>query len=284
MRIGERKVKDDSTNPNRAEGIHSVMTAKTYRGVANSFAVYLKGQGIRNIYDIAKSNVGGYIQSRLELSTYTLSKDLAAINKLLDTRYTLQNFGVPNRSYQEITNNRGLASRDTSNALRNKQQLAFVMATGIRRASIDTITPSHAIRDSNGLVIGFHVTEKGGRERNCVVLTAERERITALINSHIETLGNLKPLFSKIDSNANPHYCRREYAQALYRDLFNFHLLNFDYYNGMRDSFINQSKLEYAVSRYNNLLVSGYKRDLLAEVSQNLGHNRVDVVIYHYLK
>ena len=31
LRIGEKKIKDDKTNPNRAEGIHSIRTADTYQ-------------------------------------------------------------------------------------------------------------------------------------------------------------------------------------------------------------------------------------------------------------
>lgn len=34
LRIGEKKVKDDKDNPNRAEGIHSIRTADTYRSIA----------------------------------------------------------------------------------------------------------------------------------------------------------------------------------------------------------------------------------------------------------
>ena len=281
LRIGQGKVKNDPTNPNRSEGIHSIRTANTYRSVGNSFAGYLKGQGVRNIGNITKEHISGYMLSRAGLSAYTQSKDLAAINKLLDTRYTLRDFGLRERSHQRITNNRGLARYDTSHAVRNREQLAFVRSTGIRRESIATITPAQALRDGTGLVVGFHVIEKGGRERNCVVLAMERERITHLVDNHIVEQGVNAPLFRAVDSNANPHWQRREYAQALYNDLRE---TQGDYYSGLRDSFINQENLERATSRYATPTVRGYERDVLAEVSQALGHNRLDVVIYHYLK
>lgn len=231
LRIGERKVKNDKTNANSAEGIHSIKTADTYRQTANLFSDYLKTQGIRNIDDITRDHVQGFMLSRADNSAYTHSKDLSAINKFLDTRYTTKEFGLPQRSYSHVSNNRGLAIRDTCDALRNREQLDFVRATGIRRESIATITPSQALRDAQGQVIGFNITEKGGRERNAVVLEQER-----------------------------------------------------DYYSGMRDVFINQQYLEKAVSRYSKEKIKGYERDILAEVSQNLGHNRIDVVLYHYLK
>ena len=57
LRIGEKKVKDDKTNPNRAEGIHSIRTADTYRSIANSFADFLKGQGVRTMDEIERQHI-----------------------------------------------------------------------------------------------------------------------------------------------------------------------------------------------------------------------------------
>ena len=283
LRIGQKKVKNDPTNANRAEGIHSIRIADTYRQTANLFADYLKTQGIRNIEDITRDHVQSFMLSRADNSAYTHSKDLSAINKILDTRYTVKEFGLPQRSYAHVYNNRGLAVRDTSDALRNREQLDFVRATGIRRESIAKITPAQAIRDSKGQVIGFHVTEKGGRERNTVVIEHERSRITELVNQRAQVAGKNNPMFNAVDSNANPHYLRREYAQQLYEDLRQAAEQERDYYAGMRDTFINQVNFERAIIRYSNKTIKGYARDVLAEVSQNLGHNRIDVVLYHYL-
>lgn len=284
LRIGERKIKNDKTNANRAEGIHSIRTANTYRSVINCFADYLKSEGVRNVGDITREHIQSYMQSRSGMSAYTHSKDLSAINKILDTRYTVREFELPNRSYSHVCNNRGLAVRDTSDAIRNREQLDFVRATGIRRESIATIIPSQAIRNSEGQVIGFNVTEKGGRERNAVVIEKERARITELVNQREQETGKNIHMFNAVDSNANPHYFRREYAQQLYEDLRQSAEQGRDYYTGMRDIFINQASYERAISRYKNDSIKGYERDILAEVSQNLGHNRIDVILYHYLK
>lgn len=284
LRIGQKKVKNDRTNANRAEGIHSIKTADTYRQTVNLFADYLKNQGVRNIEDITRDHVQGFMLSRADNSAYTHSKDISAINKILDTRYTVREFGLPQRSYSHICNNRGLAVRDTSEALRNREQLEFVRCTGIRRGSIATITPEQALRDAQGQVIGFHVVEKGGRERNAVVIEQERLRITELVNQREQENGKNIPMFNAVDSNANPHYARREYAQQLYSDLREAAKQEQDYYVGMREMFINQSNLERAISRFSKEDIKGYERDILAEVSQNLGHNRIDVVLYHYLQ
>lgn len=285
LRIGEKKVKNDKSNPNRAEGIHSVRTADTYRAVANSFGDFLKSQGVKTIADIERQHIQAYMESRADLSAYTHSRDLSAINKLLDTRYTLRDFGFQDRKYSAITNNRGLSRYDTSEANRNREQLSFVRATGIRRQSIATVTPSQAVRNADGQVIGFHVIEKGGRERNCVVLEQDRQRITELVNQKIAEQGANTPMFKAVDRNANPHYARREYAQALYADLKQAHEQGRDYYDGLRDSFIRQEAFDKAISRYDKTEIrGGFDRDTLAEVSQNMGHNRIDVILYHYLR
>lgn len=282
LRIGEKKVKDDPTNSNRAEGIHSVRTADTYRAVAHQFGDYLKGQGVRQIADITRDHVAGFMTSRAELSAYTHSKDLSAINKFLDTRYTVREFGLPQRSYHDVTNNRGLAVRDTSEAERNREALSFVRACGMRRESIDRVTPADFLRDKSGQCVGVHLIEKGGRERNAVIIQQDRERITAIVDRATQTGGVDKPFLNAPDSNANPHYDRREYAQQLYSDLERARTEGTDYYDGMRSDFINQRCFERATRNKPNH-VRGFERDVLAEVSQNLGHNRISVVYYSYL-
>lgn len=116
------------------------------------------------------------------------------------------------------------------------------------------------------------------------MLEQERQRITELVNQKSTEQGANAPMFRAVDSNANPHYARREYAQALYTDLKHAHGQGHDYYDGLRSRFINEQALDKAVSRYNNEIVRGYDRDVMGEVSQNMGHNRIDVILYHYLK
>lgn len=170
--LGTKKVKNDRRNPNRAEGIHSAATATTYRSTVNTFADYLKGRGVRNLEDISESHVRGFLDSLVDKSQWTLSKNLSAINKVLGTQYDGKEMGLTGRHAANILNNRGFAKQDSSNLLRNREALRFVAATGIRRQSIATITPAQAVYGQSGLVVGFRVVEKGGRPRCCVVLEA----------------------------------------------------------------------------------------------------------------
>ena len=282
-RFGEKKIKDDKTNPNRAEGIHSIKTCESYRATARLFGDYLKQEHVRDIGDITREHVQGFMHTRENLSPYTYSRELSAINKMLDTRYTVRDFDMRGRSHHNIENNRGLARSDTSEALRNRQALEFVHACGMRRSSIDRVTPADFLRDNSGKCIGVHLLEKGGRERNAVILEQYRDRITQQVDSAIQNTGLYSPFIREPDHNANPHYYRAEYARELYSDLQQAREEGRDYYNNMREQFINEDNYIHACGRYKDEYVRGYERDTMAEVSQNLGHNRIDVVLYHYL-
>ena len=55
-----------------------------------------------------------------------------------------------------------------------------------------------------------------------------------------------------------------------------------DYFKGYKDLFINQSKFMNAIKGHSQK-VKGYDVECLAMVSQNMGHNRIDVVYTNYL-
>lgn len=275
--LGTEKIKND-TNPNRAEGIHSASTATTYRSVINMFGDYLKGEGVRNIADITETHIRGFLGSRANRSQWTLSKDLSAINKVLGTRYEGRAMGLTGRRSANILNNRGFAKQNTSGSERNAEAIRFVAATGIRRQSIAAITPGQAVYGQSGQVVGFNVTEKGGRNRCCVVLESEREWVTQLVKSHGAEPD--APMLKAVDKNANPHYYRAEYAKNLYEDLKGAG----DYYDGMKALFINEQAAERAMGRYARDMCHGYILSVIAEVSQNMGHNRLDVILTHYLR
>lgn len=282
LRIGQKKQKIYD-NPNKAAGIHSIKTAQTYRSSICTFGDYLKAQGIRDMNDIGEKEVRGFLDSRSDLSAWTLSKDLAAINKVLGTEYTGRDMGIPIRNAIDIRNNRDMGAYHTSDKEQNTHAIRFVEATGIRRSSIATITPQQAVYGQNGQVIGFNVVEKGGRERCCVVLEREREWITQLVTDKL-TMGADRPMLEEVDKNANPHFFRAEYAQNLYNDLLEVKNTGTDYYDGMRERFINEANAERALERYAHDTYKGYTLAVVAEVSQNLGHNRLDVILIHYLR
>lgn len=290
MRFGEKKEKEQPGgahyNPNRAPGIHSYRTADTYRDVIDSFGEYCKQAGVKKVGQIYKATVAGYMDSRRQESSWTASKDLAAINKVLGTHYTPKEFGFSRRTQDKVVHNRGVLTDNSTRASPlNADALHFARATGCRRQSILLATPAQAIRSEDGTVIGFHLREKGGRVRDALVLPSERGWLTSFVNDREAERGVYGKLIDHCDSHCNPHFDRGVYAQTLYREMMDARETGTDVYAGHRETFINQDALDKALrtSPYRYEYAHGFNVAVCAEISQQMGHNRVDVVIRSYL-
>ncbi len=295
LQIGQKKVKEqpggEHYNPNRAPGIHSVKTADTYRRVINQLGEYCKSQGVKDVSDINHETIAGFMASRSGESSWTASKDLSAINKVLGTHYTPQEFGFARRTQDKVVHNRGiLTDNSTRDAPRNQLALHFARATGCRRSSILSVTTNKAIWDgaagsAGGIVIGFTFTEKGGRTRSALVLPSERTWVTKLVNDRTAERGPKGRLVDTCDSHCNPHYDRGTYAQEMYAAMVEARVKGEDIYCGHRDTFINEKALENALEKspYHGKTAHGYDKHICAELSQQLGHNRIDVVVRSYL-
>ena len=292
LRIGEKKTNENrelrhDKNPNRYEGIHSIKTADTYRRTINQLGDFCKQNGVKRMDQINEKVIRDFIHERQTHSKWTHSKDLAAINKVLGTDYTPKQFGIEQRSQNQIIHNRRiLTENSTADKARNQDALRFVQATGCRRSSLYKVTSDHAIWNREKTqIIGFEFKEKGGRVRSALVLPSHRETVTEFVQSKINERGEHCRLIDYCDSNANPHFERGVYAQEMYRQMVDCREREQDIYCGERSKFINEENYQKAIRhpRYKADYVRGYNTKICAEISQQLGHNRIDVVINHYL-
>ena len=285
LRIGEKKVKVDG----RAEGIHSVKTADSYRGTAGRLAEVCKASGVRSIEDIDKSVVERYMESYRNASAWTVSRELSATNKILGTSYTPSDFGfTQRRTYTSVKNNRGeLPKSSDANKPENQDGLYLAAVTGCRRSSITTVTANDAIRDEHGKIYAFSWCEKGGRCRTSLVLMSEQGNLTRWVDSKLK--GGLSPdapLVDYISKNAPCHRMRSEYARDLYAELKDAKERGEDVYRGRKfEMFIDKDKYDYSYHnpRFKSDVVHGFDKDIALEVSFALGHNRLDVSLYSYL-
>ena len=131
LRIGEKKVKVDG----RVATINSVQTADSYRGTANRIGEVCKAMGVRNIEDIDKGVIERYMESYRNASMWSVSREVAAANKLLGTSYTPRDFGfTQRRTYTSVKNNRGeLPKTSDANNPKNQDGLYLAAVTGCRR-------------------------------------------------------------------------------------------------------------------------------------------------------
>ena len=291
LRIGTKKVVapkgSPHWNPNRGEGIRSIQTADTYRRSINIFADFCKKQGIRHIDKITKDVIQQFFSSRSHLSSWTHMRYLSALNKVLGTFYGSKDFGIPPRKQKNIVNNRGIRTKNnTAHKPKNWPALLFVLCTGCRRSSILTVTSDQAIRTEDGLIIGFTFKEKGGRVRNALLIPSMREAITRYVNDLIERDGEHCKLLTYCDAHCNPHRMRAAYTHQLYHEMQEYRDRGEDIYMGYRHLFIDEARLEKALShpRYQRDMVQGFETKLCAEISQQIGHNRIEVTLNSYLR
>ena len=268
------------------DGIYSKKTMQDYKKVAQQFHSWQKSKGynLHSIKEVNTSILKEYLLERQSQgkSSWTISHDLSALNKIFGTSISKKECGLAPRRTSNIKNNRGLAQNyRPSIQAQNKDMITFISACGVRRQSLTTIVPGNAIRNKDNMIIGFRVVEKGGKHRNCYVRSEYQKTITSFIDNHLKKHNNT-PFWNKVDKNLNTHWYRAIYAKGLYQDFLKAKENGVDYFKGYKDMFINQSKFEKATKgRSQN--VKGYDVECLAMVSQNMGHNRIDVVYTNYL-
>lgn len=247
-------------NPAKTFGIHSYVTYGNYKQVSKQFIAYMREhhRSIKDINDITKEHAKEYLRFRDSqgLSPYTVSKDMAALNKLFNFDMTKKDMGLRERSYKEITRSRTPKRHDRKyNPENYREQITFAKASGARRESVLRVTPADFRFNESGEVKSVFLREKGGREREATILREYRDEIEKIIKG--KPVG--RPLFDKYTTKIDNHAFRAEYARKRYKELV-------------------EGKGK------DNRDYRGYDRECIKQVSKDLGHNRLAVVVEHYMR
>ena len=268
-------------NPAKSPFIHSTQTAESYRQTVGEFCTWLKTEKpevwqTKDLDQIDKEVAYEYLQAREQqgCSAWTVSKDMSALNKVLDLGLNKKEGGLQERSLKDISRSREQKEHDAKyNPTNYKDQIEFAKAFGVRRESIyggQFQVKENSLFKKDGKVY-VSVIEKGGRYREAPCLAeyqksieskyniTERETYTKeqFIESYYRNKGNY--LFNTYTDKIDNHAFRSEYATNLYREL--------------------AEQKETVTSDYR-----GYDSAVLKEVSEALGHSRINVVADHYLK
>lgn len=270
-------------NPGKVDGIFSVGTMTTYQNEMPAFAEFCAEQGAKRIADLKEEMGEDYLKSMFEAdkSDWGIATASAAINKAMGWNLSPKKLNLPVRRKEDITRSRLPRKHDDRDYSAYADQIAFAKATGIRRMSMTVVRPCDCIRDEDGMVIGVHVKEKGGRHRIAPVLNVSRDAITTLINNAITENGEDIPVFDSYDIHIDNHRFRAEYAAAL------LHQLEEERAAG-KPAFGGAFKLgDYCHLKGKDAKrkakTAGHDTDLLGAVSGALGHNRLEIVTRHYL-
>lgn len=247
--------------------IHSHTTRHAYQQHILAFIGWSRElhqvKRLEQLDDRADELATQYLQMRKERgeSTYTLKAVRAALRLFFDNNRELAgSVELPVRARQGITRSRGPKAHDKHFQPANWQPLIrFLGATGLRRSEVRDLRIKEIYYGHDGGLLVFVRNGKGGREREAPVLPGQEQAV-------LEVIAGRDPdehVFDRIAKNLDVHSQRRAYAQALYL----YHAPGWE--------------LPPAEGR---LKRGSYNRDAVSRVSQALGHNRLDVVLRHYLR
>lgn len=246
--------------------IHSWGTRHDYQQHVMRFARWAKEHHEVRRLDHLDQRAGelatAYLDERLGAgrSAYTVQAERAALRLFFDRRDLAASVKIPKRAMNQIRRSRGTASHDRHfNPANWSEHIAFAQATGLRRSELRDLR----IRD-----VGFnqagqlevHVQNgKGGRARSAPVLPGREQEVLSVLAGRKQD----ERVFGHIPKHMDVHSYRRDYAQALY--------------------------LHHAPGRAlpptsGRLRRSDYDKAAVQRVSWALGHNRLDVVLRHYIR
>lgn len=257
--------------------IHSNTTMNNYRQVSNEFADWCIKEHKINKYTLLtelKPLAKEYLKYR-EKNGYklaTIKRDRAGLGKLFGERIEYKP-----KADNEFSRSRHQVVRDKNFNEKHHEDLCNIAyGTGLRRHEIAKLTAKSFSKEGNRLY--FETKGKGGRYRKALVLPEYVEKIERFL----ETKRDSDKLFNNVNSNADIHSMRRNYATSLYNNI----VKDEDLRNDVAKLYPNRSHFETVKSEYYSTRSGRHfegRRDDIYLISQSLGHNRLNDTIKHYL-
>lgn len=273
IRFGESK-HEAKKEGREKDGIYSYKTYQTYKENGQRFAKWAKAErGAVDLED-AKQYIADYLTLKEQegCSAYTIKTYAASISKVYGISINDIDYTFKERKRADIKRSRYEAVDDSRRKGERNVRLV-AQHTGLRRHELEALRGSQIdFCDGKAYLVG--IKGKGGKRRDIPILNNNQEVIDI-----IQRAGNDK-VFDKatIYRERDIHGYRREYAQALYQQLAE----PIDSLKGKK--FIDKGK-EVGRIYYCRGDAKGYAFDKAAmrEVSQALGHNRIEVIALNYL-
>lgn len=276
-KFNQQQMNKSITGSSKTKGIYSKTTRKTYLQNCIQFARWCKGNyGIKKINEITYSHANQYLlqQQKEGKTPATLQTRAAAIAKLLHCTTTDINKGIAGRTSKEPIRGRGKAPKtDKADGIRE-----FCRNTGCRKEEAAKITPEQIIIKPDGSV---ELDFSSKKEYRNMTKNGKGRIITKIPKSYQEKLKEIKntskpgeAIFSNLSKNtiknAQLHSQRRLYAQNLYKTLC----------KEFKEKYGKEPKEDYICKGKH--AGEKYSKTILKQVSLELGHNRLNVVIDNY--
>ena len=279
-------------NPSQSYWIHSLGTAKTYRQWSQDFTEYVKATtDIKDRDEITREHLEDYVKDKKEYfeetkehaSPHTMATICSSLNKVFSDKdwepLTKKEFGVENKSYKSVTRSRNSDCQYIPEQW--KEAIEVSRSFGLRREGVEQIKESNFYKDADTGTLKVRVIEKGGRYREAECIKERADIVEEILTSRgyeiptEETMTKREyqkaykqddsiKMYDGISRNIDIHHFRREYAHTKYDEVV--------------------ERMQEQGQRLTPVFNNVYCEEALREVSENLGHSRVSVVVYSYLK
>lgn len=270
MRAGVGTSKHDDKAKRKATGedpaqdkIYSYETYRNYLKWACYFVKYCKAEHGSKTLEDCRQYVDEYIQKGIDdkKSASTLKLIASALAKLYGC-HTTDFIATPARKRSEIKRSRGEAVRDKHFSENNNRDLVtFCRNTGLRRKELTRVCGT-ALLYRRGQYYIKVLNGKGGKVREAPII-GEVETIIKMMRA-----AGSERVFESIPGAADIHGYRRKYALTYYEQIAR-----------PLDTLTKKQKYYCRGDKRGNI----YDRDAMLEVSDALGHNRLNVIAAHYL-
>lgn len=244
--------------------IYSINTLQQYLRVGDYFADYVVNENphVRRL-DQCEKYIDGFLQKAKDagMSAWTQQSYRSALTKLFgEDKSTIE---LDSKRREDIQRSRfdTESSRHFSEE-KNAELVNFCRHTGLRRTELENLKPEQLHQDEKGNYY-LEVKGKGGKVREAYILDNDKAVV-----DRIEATPAGEKVWSHVHSKCNVHGYRADYAKAMYEELAR--------------PLEELSKEEIYHCR-GDMYGTNFDKEAMKEVSENLGHNRIDVIASNYL-
>jgi len=246
--------------------IHSHITRKVYQQRVLAFINWARtNHGITRLAwldERADDLVTQYLTEHVvaDRSAYTLQTERAALRLFFGNWSLAAAVGIPTRTRTTITRSRGPASHDRHFQPAHWQaHIRFAQACGLRRAELRDLRVRDVYTADDGTLFVHVKNGKGGRPREVPVLPGHEQEVLTVVQGRVPH----EKVFDHIPRHMDVHSYRRDSAQRRY---------------------LQHAPGQALPPGEGRLRRDDYDPAAAQQVSWALGHNRLDVVLRHYLR
>ena len=246
--------------------IHSHTTRKVYQQQILAFINWARAQHeitrLAWLEERADELLTQYLAAHVAAgrSAYTVQTERSALRLFFGNWSLAATVGIPTRTRGTITRSRGSVSHDGHFQPSHWQaHIRFAQACGLRRAELRDLRVRDVYTASDGTLFVHVKNGKGGRPREVPVLPGLEDEVLAVVQGRDPH----EKVFDHIPKHMDVHSYRRDSAQQRY---------------------LQQAPGQALPPVAGRLRRDEYDPAATQEVSWALGHNRLDVVLRHYLR